>query len=1098
MSIKIDVSADVSGIQSELKKVQDSVNKINQSMSSGEVGLNVKDAKNDLSDLEESAKKLVDLLDKAKKAGNELSGVDFSDVSDALSDAADAADMLDKVLEAVGQSSGISKTVKGAKDTADQMKRAADSQKVLLTDREKYDRARKSGIAGTRAFKDLTYEDLMGGGWRGVHTNESTAKRQTRDMLKFAGASVPSQLATADSEKDKKDAENKSRAGRYAALAGAVGGFAGSMGQGGGMYGTLGGVAGSGIGAGAGMLLGGPIGAVVGAFASRALGGLGSGIDSQIGSVGEEGSIYTDLRRSLGATSVDFDMLRGSVRHLTDGLGLAYGESAKLAKEFAHTANLNADNGMTVGREVSGAVGFGRGYGVSPEQSVSFMASMRQLGVTSNEQGNRKLALQIAESVKNGGTTAKMDEVLNAVQGYVQNSTRQSLTGSDPAAFASFLASMTGSSLNGIKGNPLASAAIMGQADSSMRQGGGFGEASKNFSLGLWQRNMQGFTALDQDYMNEQGAFGSIEKAFGSDSAAYKFAQERGDTGKLRQYDQWVAGNKGKSVMDMQMSMLEKEYGGNTDMFRQSIQSHFGVGAGQASALYQAWKNNKSLGGLESQLKDAGIDTNKMDTKQIASLAELTTADRSGLNKQADRLKDLKGSRALSDTEKEMLSTAKGQDDETLRKAILQLSATHDALGDTGEQQRQLQVDMNRAMQELATKLIPLTLTIKDGIVELVRWASPKSDFVKSADKAAEKEQKEKADAADLDKQIVERKAALDNPNQTPQERERNEVMYNKLVKQRNSIDSVPSDYEPVDVHSLWGGDDKSAVSAKHNDKPRAFSSKGLNDNQQYAYDKVIAEAKRQGLNEDETNAVLSLVNHESRFKANVQGSVIQKGMHKGDRAYGLFQYMAKSSQGWDRTNIDENIAHGVGDFKKRSRRYGIAGAIAAHQGGEGVLNHDGTLKHDRSDGNETTSQYVAKILHGANDEKAKLSPKEAAAQNMSKEQEESKPAQNEAAQNVAKEQEEPKPTPKEMAVQNVGKELEESKPTAKVSAAPNINNAEESKVPAGAAAQNQAGDNQKVSFNGEFVLRDSAGRQISDPIIKTGFAAPKPSGVMA
>lgn len=1067
MTIKIDISADVSAVQSELKKVQDSVNKINSSMSSGEVGLNVKDAKNDLAELEERAKKLVELLDRAKSSGHDLSGVSFSGVSEALTEAADAAELLDKVLEAVGQSNGMSQTVKNSKATADHIKRAADAHKILTQEGVKltrsqaeaakasFDQWRKSGARGTSRIKDTEFDEWVSGGWRNYSMNENEARRHRSDVLRSVGVNSPTESGGAG------ESSNRASASRYAALAGAAGGMVGSMGQGGGMYGTLGGVAGSGIGAGAGMLLGGPAGAIIGAFASRALGGLGSGIDNQIGSIGEEGSTYTDLRRSLGATSIDFDMLRGSVRHLTDGLGLAYGESAKLAKEFARTANLNADNGMSVGHEVSGAVGFGRGYGISPEQSVSFMASMRQLGVTSNEQGNRKLALQIAESVKNGGTTAKMDEVLNAIQGYVQNSTRQSLTGSDPAAFASFLASMTGSSLNGIKGNPLASAAIMGQADSSMRQGGGFGEASKNFSLGLWQRNMQGFTALDQDFMNEQGAFGSIEKAFGSDSAAYKFAQERGDTGKMRQYDQWVASNKGKSVMDMQMSMLEKEYGGNTDMFRQSIQSHFGVGAGQASALYQAWKNNKSLGGLESQLKDAGIDTNKMDTKQIASLAELTTADRSGLNKQADRLKDLKGSRALSDAEKEMLSTAKGQDDETLRKAILQLSATHDALGDTGEQQRQLQVDMNRAMQELATKLIPLTLTIKDGIVELVRWASPKSDFVKSADKAAEKEQKEKADAADLDKQIVERKAALDNPNQTPQERERNEVMYNKLVKQRNSIDSVPSDYEPIDVHSLWGGDDKSAVSAKHNDKPRAFSSKGLNDNQQYAYDKVIAEAKRQGLNEDETNAVLSLVNHESRFKANVQGPVIQKGMHKGDRAYGLFQYMAKSSQGWDRTNIDENIAHGVGDFKKRSRRYGIAGAIAAHQGGEGVLNHDGTLKHDRSDGNETTSQYVAKILHGANDEKAKLSAKEAAAQNMSKEQ-------------------------------------EESKPSAKVGAAPNINNAEESKVPAGAAVQNQAGGNQKVSFNGEFVLRDSSGRQIADPIIKTGFAAPKPSGVMA
>lgn len=1081
MTIKISVSADTSAVQSELKKVQDSAEKINKALSSGEVGLNVKDAKNDLADLEVSAKKLVELLDKAKSAGVDLSSVNFDDVSQSLDDAAKAADVLERVLEAVGQSSGMSQTVKSAKQTADELMRASGAQKSMLSDREKYDRARKSGVAGTKPFRNITFDDVMGEGWRGVNANEATAKRQTRDMLKFAGAQIPPQLAAPSeqekqeeknkqekekqAEKAKRDAASKSResAGRYAAMAGAAGGFVGSTGQGG-MYSSLGGMAGSGLGAGAGMLLGGPVGAVVGAFASRALGGLGAGIDNQVGNIGGEGAIYTDLRRSLGATSIDFDMLRGSVRHFSDGLGLAYNESAKLAKEFAHTANLNADNGMSVGGEVKSAVGFGRGFGISPEQSVSFMASMRQMGVTSSEQGNRKLALQIAESVKNGGTTAKMDEVLNSIQGYVQNSTRQSLTGSDPAAFASFLASMTGSSLNGVKGNPMNSAAIMASADMSMRQGGGFGEASKNFSLGLWQRNMQGFTALDQDYMNEQGAFGSIDKAFGKDSAAYKFAEERGDSAKMAQYDEWSEKNKGKSVMDMQMGMLEKEYGGNTDMFRKSIQSHFGVGAGQASALYQAWKNNKSLGGLESQLKDAGIDTSKMDTRQIASLAELTTADRDGLGKQANRLQGLKGTNALTDTEKKQLEDARGNDEESFRKVVLKLSEKHNALGDAGDEQRRVQADMNNAMQELATKMIPLTIAIKDGIVELVRWASPKSDFVKQQDAEKAKEQKNKSDAEELDKQIEERKATLDDKNLTPQERERHEAMYNQLVKKRNAIQSIPSNYDAIESSTPNGNRSASADSAS-NSSP----------------------------NDVPTKSNLSAEEADEKVQQLTSNKHALKNM---------------------RNNNPGNIRYG--DWAKNH------GAIGKDKDGFAVFPDkdmgsramDTLLKrYIEKDGRKTVRSIVSKYAPPSENDTesyiARVSKKLGVKDNDSLDSKNPK-LMAELAKQMTRIEGDPKAyvdqqgdnrtTPKEIAAQNLGKEQEESKVSPKVNGAANaIKASDESKVPAGAAAaQNQAGGSQKVSFNGEFVLRDSSGRQIAEPILKTGFSAPRPSGVVA
>jgi hypothetical protein len=157
-------------------------------------------------------------------------------------------------------------------------------------------------------------------------------------------------------------------------------------------------------------------------------------------------------------------------------------------------------------------------------------------------------------------------------------------------------------------------------------------------------------------------------------------------------------------------------------------------------------------------------------------------------------------------------------------------------------------------------------------------------------------------------------------------------------------------------------------------DTPK-FEGRELNAKQKENYKKIVEEAQKQGLSEEETDAALALAWHESNFKENVKGSEIQKGMHKGDRAHGIYQYMAKSSSGWDRDDPEQNIQHGVSDFKKHAGKYGIEGAYAAHQAGEGALNPDGTLKHNRSDGNQTTSQYqkqVSKIAQNLKEQRDK------------------------------------------------------------------------------------------------------------------------------
>lgn len=799
---KIRVSADVSGVESELQKVQAAAAKINQTLNSGQVGIDAKEAKADLADLQSSASQLTKLLERVKESGDDLAAIDLSSVSDALDDAAKAATALDQVLEAVGQSTGMSATVRNSKAVADNIQRAARAQEVLGREGIKVSRAqaeqakrafdqwRQSGARGTSRIRNTEFDDWVSGGWRNYSMDEGESRRHRARVLESVGINA----AGGGGRAGRGGGQSPLAAGlmrRAGPVATAIGGIAGSMtgGGDGGLWGSAGNAGGGALGGLAGFLMGGPAGALIGSMlGSSFMGGIGRSLDSGIDRAGQEGADLADLRRMLGSTTVDFEQLRGSVRYFAEGLGLTYNEAAKLARSFAHTAGVV--DGQSVGREVGSAAGFARGYGMAPETAVQFLATMRHYGQSTGDRDNRKLALNIAEAVQRGGTTAKMDEVLTSIQSFVQNSTRSSLTQANTEAYASFMSSLTGLSMFGMKGDPLAAASAMGQADAALRQGGAFGEASKNFSLGLMQRMLPGFTGFDQDFVSEQGAFGTVGRAFGRDSAAYRLAEARGDSAKMRQYDEWSSGsNSGRTMLSLQMQALEQQYGRNTDEFRKSMQSHFGVSAGQASALYQAYQNDTGLGSLQSTLSASGVDISKLNTKQIAAMAEVANSDDSGIRRQATKLMGLKGSDALNSVEAGDLKKAlAGDDPEALRKMVVSLTALHDTTKDQGELMRKQQADMSNAMQKLATELIPLTMTIKDGIIELVKWAAPDSEFVRQQEDEKAKQRNAESRAATLDGDMASLKRQIDNFKEADRdENGRNYVALHQLKQQREA-----------------------------------------------------------------------------------------------------------------------------------------------------------------------------------------------------------------------------------------------------------------------------------------------------------------------
>lgn len=1020
MTIRIPVEADVSGVQSELAKVDAAAKRINDTLASGAVGLDVAQAKRDLAELEAAAKSIVDRLSAAGGAEVDVVG---RTAAASLQEAAQAAADLEKVLEAIGQSTGASRVVRNAKEQADHIHRAARAHEVLSREGIKLSRAqveaakasfdswRRSGARGTSRIRDTEFDDWVSGGWRGHSIDQHEAERRRAEILRTVGVDLRGAGGAGALAR-----------GRSGALAGAAGGMLGSMlgGGDGGIAGAAGEAAGTGIGAAAGWIFrSNPIGMAVGAFASQLLGRGGAAIDQKMEQAGSEAAIFADLRRSVGVTRTEFDELRGSVRYFSEGLGLAYNESAQLAKEFARISN--AREGGNIGREVGDAAGFARGFGADPAAAVRYMATMRHLGVSGNDTESRRLALHIGEAVQRGGTTAKMDEVLSVLQSQASNQARASLSAPEVGAMASFMSSLTGLSMYGMKGDPNSAGAAMSAADSAMRQGGAFGEASKNFSLGLWQRQLAGFTALDMDFMNEQGAFGNIGKAFGRDSAAYKLAEARGDRVKMAQYDQWVGQGGSRSVMAMQMQALEQYYGRNTDEFRMAIQSHFGVGAGQASALYQAYQNDRGLGDLERTLRDAGVDVDGLNSKQIAAVSEVAGSGKDGILKQADRLRKLDGADKLSKEDAAALErAASGGNDEEMRKVVIRLTAAYDSTRDQGEQMRQTQANMANSMQELATKLIPATLAIKDGIAALVMKLAPDSEFAK----------RDKAEKAAIEEYRFSKQGrkgwfgeTLEDPN-SPTMRDRREQALQELRRAEAGGWISQEGQRILDEERAAGG--------------QGAASQGKHGDQAAIRQKILDEVKRQGGTDEDAAALLGLAAVESGFRQSARGPVIERGMHKGDRAAGVFQYMAKSSTGFDRYNEDENIAAGVRDFLKNKRRLGTAElAVAAHHAGP---NHEDLLRGvipGTSDGNMSTRRYVESVMRQA-DRERRVNP-----------------------DLIAKEA--------------------------------------DARVPAGLRDPAVAGFGpQPVSLNvgGRFELYDQFGRELAQPIIQTFFGAPRPAGV--
>lgn len=505
-------------------------------------------------------------------------------------------------------------------------------------------------------------------------------------------------------------------------------------------------VAGAAIGGGG---IGSIIGAGVGAFAGPAgaiIGGaIGGKLDSGASDASKEAIEYHNLRNNLGNSSVDFDNLRNSVRYLTEGLGVTYNEAEQLAQSFARTAASAPDVNL-LGKSLQNAIGFARGYGIDPQAGTEFFAGQQLNKVTGNESDNKRLATQIAEATARSGTSSKMTEMLAVITQFTQRTAAQSLAIPDVSAFTSLMGTLMSSNTPGLSRNPMNSASLIEQADAGMRSMSS--EAQKNFMMTALQRTYPkeyaAYAGLDLQERIEGGLFATGASTFSHDSTHYNLARSLNDKSAMSRYDELAKDTAPNiKILFDEILLATKRDDGSYDsgMAGKFAAQQFGMPVKQAEALFGNYLNDPGFGDLEKQLKRYGIDLSAF--KNLSQLPTVAALAMGGDKNFSDQYKHLLDTGKVGGADKTRIDKLNPNSDE-FRKQILALTMNNS--GDEGADLLRANTSSANSLQELSTKLIPATIAMKDGMVELLRITGRFSDsanvFVREQDLLKYGEQK--------------------------------------------------------------------------------------------------------------------------------------------------------------------------------------------------------------------------------------------------------------------------------------------------------------------------------------------------------------------
>ena len=460
----------------------------------------------------------------------------------------------------------------------------------------------------------------------------------------------------------------------------------------------------------------GPLG-IVGGIVGGAIGGK---VDQAVTAVGNEAVSYHELRNTLGNASVDFEQLRVTVRELTEGFGITHEQAVSLATQFAKTSAASPDS-FALGQSVHNALQFSRSYGIEPEAGAQFFAAQQRDGVITNDADQRRLGLHIAEAVARGGTQPKTAELLAVIEQFSQKTASQSLTTPDVSGFISLMGTLTSSTITGLAKNPAAAGQLLNQADEGLRHSSSLQD--KELFLSALQRHNPNFSALDAEAQLAGGLFASPQRTFDQYSAQGQLAEQYQDAPTQSRYDRL---NKDTTptiqlILDEIIARATRSDGSvNTTLATKIAAQSLKLGEPQSAALLHLHTKDREhgFGELETNLQHYGYATQTLKPQQIGVAAELLVGDvDANMHKQ---FQQYVANGVINKADTPRFEQQEKNDPEAFKKALLQVAMANTK--DEGERFREANVNMARDINKLATELLPLTITIKEGIVGIARY----------------------------------------------------------------------------------------------------------------------------------------------------------------------------------------------------------------------------------------------------------------------------------------------------------------------------------------------------------------------------------------
>ncbi len=411
------------------------------------------------------------------------------------------------------------------------------------------------------------------------------------------------------------------------------------------------------------------------------------------------------LKRRMGDLGQDFETLRRNVRGATDGLGITYVESIRLAQQFAKTAGNFRGN---VGDQVHVAGGMARAFGIDPTAGVEFFATMQRLGMTRGADDNRRLALMIGEAVTKSGYGAKADEVLAAVSNFATQAARLSLVAPNVADYTSYL---TGAMKTGYIGlDPAGAAAMLGSADTAVRRGGGMGEAGLNFTYAALSQAHPGTDVITAMGLAEGGIFGTTRQMFSKGTPLGDWYRARGlgvpelnDTTNLTSI----------------RALLDKQYGMNSPIRLDAIKNYFGLNSYAQAAAFDMLKPTE-ITQSNRLLTAGGFDLSKMNATAIQDVARVSGAGSIGdlekLRQELSKRTDIPA--AEQDA---MRQAVQDGDLEKAKQTFATTLARHGQEQTEGTQTRQSIADLKDVLTTIGGELLKPLTDIRDIVVGMAR-----------------------------------------------------------------------------------------------------------------------------------------------------------------------------------------------------------------------------------------------------------------------------------------------------------------------------------------------------------------------------------------